>query len=665
MSEFDDVYIDKNDWCETRERNFLEHQIQTGNTVLNVEDNLLIYHGLGSGKTCTSILITELLRQQIFIGNVCVYIVTAASVIQQYIREFRVCPLVNGPETNNPYNIDPPKELKILRREKRPTESQRKQVQEMEKKYQTMLTDIILKNRIRVMSHDGFVSDKFIEETLGDKCPKIVIIDEIQNLVSETGIKFEKARNFIHSLKVRGTLRRLYAMTATPFYNYPNDMGIIMKLLYPEDNRIITERENFVRIYHDDREQFKNIVRNRISYFSGGNPNAYPFKRVIVSEHEMSNDQFVMYMEELKRIKSAAPLDNILNDHETGEYTRIRQLSNSSKPLREIKNQMHDIKEFSPKLDAIARSVCTMEGTILIYSNQIQYSIDILVDLLIQVYGYRLFNVTETRYDGKNIFLWTSDTNKTDANRIETETIRAIFNRKENVDGHQLKMIIGSPTIREGVDFRNIRSMIVVDPWWNTARIEQAIARAVRFTSHCDLFDPSKITIPTVNIYRHVTVLPKHVNLPLLPGKKTILNFISIEQNMILLSTRKHSLTRVFDRNVRELSVHCKTFSKGNLSRWVEYHIPFFYDTSKTILFYKNPSTGKKYVRKGSMNMVHESTLSTSDFELFPNGTEMVEVIEDPTRTTLVINVDQETEWIVGKNLTSSLVCYEDITCES
>ena len=51
----------------------------------------------------------------------------------------------------------------------------------------------------------------------------------------------------------------------------------------------------------------------------------------------------------------------------------------------------------------------------------------------------------------------------------------------------KIKVIIVSRAGSEGLDFKNIRQMHILDPWYNLNRSEQVIGRAVRNKSHCDL----------------------------------------------------------------------------------------------------------------------------------------------------------------------------------
>jgi len=57
----------------------------------------------------------------------------------------------------------------------------------------------------------------------------------------------------------------------------------------------------------------------------------------------------------------------------------------------------------------------------------------------------------------------------------------------DNKDGYKAKVVLISKAGSEGIDFKFIRQVHILDPWYNMNRIEQIIGRAVRNFSHKDL----------------------------------------------------------------------------------------------------------------------------------------------------------------------------------
>ena len=56
-----------------------------------------------------------------------------------------------------------------------------------------------------------------------------------------------------------------------------------------------------------------------------------------------------------------------------------------------------------------------------------------------------------------------------------------------NKIGEKIKVVIISMTGSEGIDFKNLRQLHILEPWYNLSLIEQIIGRAVRNCSHKNL----------------------------------------------------------------------------------------------------------------------------------------------------------------------------------
>jgi hypothetical protein len=79
-----------------------------------------------------------------------------------------------------------------------------------------------------------------------------------------------------------------------------------------------------------------------------------------------------------------------------------------------------------------------------------------------------------------------------------------VLTHPDNKDGKNVKVILLSRAGAEGLDFKHIRQVHIMEPWYNMNRIEQIIGRAVRNLSHCKL----KFKKRNVELYLHGTILP-------------------------------------------------------------------------------------------------------------------------------------------------------------
>lgn len=77
-----------------------------------------------------------------------------------------------------------------------------------------------------------------------------------------------------------------------------------------------------------------------------------------------------------------------------------------------------------------------------------------------------------------------------------------IATSEANRNGEEVRVILISRAASEGLDFKYIRQVHILDPWYNLNRIEQIIGRGVRNRSHCGLEFEER----NVEIYLHATI---------------------------------------------------------------------------------------------------------------------------------------------------------------
>ena len=87
--------------------------------------------------------------------------------------------------------------------------------------------------------------------------------------------------------------------------------------------------------------------------------------------------------------------------------------------------------------------------------------------------------------------------------KTKVENLVKIMNSKENRYGQNIKVLLGTKAITEGIDFKNIRQVHLLEPWYNNNRANQVIGRAVRNCSHKDL----PLEERNVEVYKYGTML--------------------------------------------------------------------------------------------------------------------------------------------------------------
>jgi len=169
-----------------------------------------------------------------------------------------------------------------------------------------------------------------------------------------------------------------------------------------------------------------------------------------------------------------------------------------------------NIRKYSSKIANICDNIRNSTGIVLVYSQFIDGGI-IPLALALEEIGMTRFSTqsshnkqlfkkrrgepvdaitfksrSEVVADGENFYpakyiMITGDKSISPANAADIK----IATNPDNKYGEKVKVILVSKAGSEGLDFKNIRQVHVLEPWYNMNRIEQIIGRGVRNFSHC------------------------------------------------------------------------------------------------------------------------------------------------------------------------------------
>ena len=165
------------------------------------------------------------------------------------------------------------------------------------------------------------------------------------------------------------------------------------------------------------------------------------------------------------------------------------------------------IGQFSSKIKNILDLVDKSEGVLLIYSDKI-FSGLLPMALALEEIGF-------SRFEEKNLMSVTTSSAKKRSHSkyimITGNSILSPDNKREinaitdvkNKDGSIIKVVLISGAGAEGIDFKFIRQVHILEPYFNLNRVEQVIGRAIRNLGHKDL----EFSKRNVQIFMHATIL--------------------------------------------------------------------------------------------------------------------------------------------------------------
>jgi hypothetical protein len=129
--------------------------------------------------------------------------------------------------------------------------------------------------------------------------------------------------------------------------------------------------------------------------------------------------------------------------------------------------------------------------------------------------------------------------------------ITDVFNNVSNKEGRHIKFILGSKVMNEGISLRNVSEVHILDVYFNFARVEQVIGRAIRFCSHYKLMNENNV-FPIVKVYKYAVVLDKEGDL-------------SAEEDLYKKAELKYILIKKTERAIKEVAIDCPLNLYGNM----------------------------------------------------------------------------------------------------
>ncbi|ATZ80825.1 DEXDc helicase [Bodo saltans virus] len=488
--------------------------------------DILVYHKIGSGKTCAMIQMCEKWKKYKRI-----IVVLPASLRGNFRNELRSLCVGNTYLTDN-------ERTRLSKLE--PTDEE--------------YMDIIDKSDERIDKYYEIYSyNKFIEmikdETLNLK-NAFLGIDEIQNMISEDGTYYWTLYN---AIKKAPKDLRIALLSATPMFDKPSELALTLNLLrLPKElpvgnefNKIFIKttksKDGVLNYKFRNIELFKSYIKGYISYFMGAPNHVFPHTIIKYIRCEMSDFQYSAY----KKISEYE--ETYKNELSNDFYIGTRMISNVVYPNKTLDEKgfdlftkkliRKDLEKYSCKFAKIMEKINKTGGKVFVYSNFIEYGgIQSFIKVL-EAYGYS--NYFKTGVGKKRFAIWSG--NETMAMKDE---IRNVYNQKNNINGSKIKVLVASASIKEGVSLLHVKHAHIIDGYWNWSRMAQIIGRVARFCSHKDLPEEKR----NVKIYLYLAVVQED---------KNIKNIETIDEYMKHLAHSKHKLIKQFEKAIKESSIDC------------------------------------------------------------------------------------------------------------
>ena len=385
------------------------------------------------------------------------------------------------------------------------------------------------------------LDEAWIHETFDNR---LLIIDEAHNIrASKDATMTKEIARAMEILVKKANGLVLVLLTATPMYDTYEEIVFYMNLFryndtdrtkdFPEPLKVGDIFNNEGILKPAKEELFRTWCQTYVSYVKGENPFTFPFRLPppkVVSDNlatgftgkPITDNDRIRYLSLVESEATGIQNEVLTRSEQKDDEEKRRALLQltvtilpGNKTFREVFRQEGDkvayvnepfltpakLPEHAAKFVSVLKSIENGEGIVLVYSNYVERGANLFA-MALEEHGFSHAlgkdMLANKAYDGPSkgkYILLTSD-----ASDAEISRMLSMVKSPKNRTGSQVRVIVSSQIVSEGVDFRNVRQIHVLDPWWNMSRIEQVIGRGLRTCSHQSLdFEDQNCTV-----YLHV-----------------------------------------------------------------------------------------------------------------------------------------------------------------
>ena len=269
----------------------------------------------------------------------------------------------------------------------------------------------------------------------------------------------------------------------------------------------------------------------------------------------------------------------------------IDQLSNYFRTLQTDDKLIETLKEkLSPKFADIYEKIVQRKGISMVYSDFKNVEGIQIMKLVLENKGICELNIVKQdgayrfkpRGDCKQYYIHYGSSPKVDINRILLQIannelneikkehkelfadIKRVFPGIEDdrqVHGEFVKCVLLTKSGSEGISLKNIRSVFIVEPYWNNIRLKQVIGRAVRMNSHAALRPEER----NVKIFKYKLVFSDDQKKETKQDKHALKNDDGLTSDQMIERNAKTKTEQIerFEELLQQASIDCMIHSKS------------------------------------------------------------------------------------------------------
>lgn len=383
-------------------------------------------------------------------------------------------------------------------------------------------------------NHNSFVLCPSINNRPNLMCNKVVVMDEAHNLIKPDTDKITNPISIanLKHLKISLTVAKNTAValfTATPIQDDPSEADELLQVIKGVGNSELND-EGFLSAYYSSPE----------SAYAKSNPGDREIPKIVTVEltgdPKSKTTSLGNYLSKLlKGPNSNYEIDNKFIASSTRDiYEYTSAYTNSQSSVDFLKRLKHEPQIVAPKLYQCAKMIQAAQGKVIVLTRRRHgfFSLGQLIETcpeFADLAGGRVQSL-----------LGSADTSRKDYRVFEcdgrarqgadlTECVKKNFNEAANSVGQHIKcLILNADEFSEGIDFKAVRTIVLLDVPSTWGSSLQRVGRAIR---HCAAEQLPKHQ-RTVDTFVLVATLPSYA----LMGKKAVdlKHILTVDEKLLI-----------------------------------------------------------------------------------------------------------------------------------
>lgn len=372
---------------------------------------------------------------------------------------------------------------------------------------------------------------------------------------------------------------KLILLSATPVYDSHEEIVDLVNMCRLNDKRPMWSRPQIFPSdlsLKDTSHPLYNFTKGYVSYVRGADPKTFPTVIYPPTSQTKALSTLRVYpslltdiqaqrLEEKKNVSDIDPSKKMISTlmfpnggYDNQAFHALFTSRTNAPPFTQPNGKSMfsktTLSAYSPKYKNVLREIQRCKGIVFVYTEYLVTGA-FTIAMMLEENGFHRYSsasfprpamLQNISAAGQRVPKQGSYVIFDQSNPVEISELLQAINSPKNKRGKDVRVIIGTRRIEQGITFKHVRQIHILTPWWNMNRNKQIIGRGSRTLSHANLPQREQ----NVTVFFHVGIGKNKTHSP--------------DVHTYERALEKQRLIQEVEDVLRKNSIDCNTFSHNN-----------------------------------------------------------------------------------------------------